>query len=46
MLDLRETSSFSADPKLTLVILWGELNIRIPQATDDTKPKNIKELTQ
>ncbi|CAF1643998.1 unnamed protein product [Rotaria sp. Silwood1] len=46
MLDRRETSSFSADPKLTLVILWGELNIRIPQATDDTKPKNIKELTQ
>ncbi|CAF4406086.1 unnamed protein product, partial [Rotaria sp. Silwood2] len=46
MLNLRKTSSFSADTKLALVISWGELNLRIPPAMDDTKPKNIKELAQ
>ncbi|CAF3947011.1 unnamed protein product [Rotaria sordida] len=46
MLDLRKTASFSTDNKLTLTILWGELNIRITQKMNDTKPKNIKELAQ
>jgi hypothetical protein len=46
MIDSLKTSSFAADAKLTLVISWGELYFKIPQAMNDAKPENIKDLTQ
>ena len=46
MIESSKTTSFSADTKLTVVISWGELYLKIPQTISDTKPKNIRELTQ
>jgi len=46
MIDSAKTSPFPANTKLTLVISWGELYLKIPKALEDTKPRNIKELTQ
>jgi hypothetical protein len=46
MIDSAKASPSPANTKLTLVISWGELVLKIPQAMEDTKPKNIKELSQ
>jgi hypothetical protein len=46
MLDSGKTSPFPSNTQLTLIIAWGEFHIKISPAMDDTKPKNIKELTQ
>jgi hypothetical protein len=46
MIDSGKASSLPPDTKRTLIISWGKLFLKIPQAIDDTKPKNIKELNQ
>jgi len=46
MIDSIKAVPSPADTKLTLVISWGELFLKIPQAMEETKPKNIKELSQ
>ncbi|CAF1024519.1 unnamed protein product [Adineta steineri] len=37
---------FSSNSKFTFITSWGELFLKFIQSIDQTKPKNIKELTQ